>query len=68
MNLKIMPADRFACYFFCIGCGKRMLLSKAEPPIYADLDGEPFKAYYCGDCARERMQAASLAHDRGPLV
>jgi hypothetical protein len=57
MNLQIMNADRYAAYFICLGCGARMVLSKAEPPIYADLDGEPFRAYYCPTCAAALMNA-----------
>lgn len=53
MNLQPMDNSRFAAYFICCQCGKRMVLSRAEPTIYADLDGEPFKAYYCADCARK---------------
>jgi hypothetical protein len=57
MNLQIMNADRYAAYFICLGCGKRMVLSKAEPPIYADLDGEPFRAYYCPACVAAVLRA-----------
>ena len=31
----------------CYRCGARSLLKET----YADLDGEPFRAYYCSDCA-----------------
>lgn len=58
MNLQPMDASRFAAYFICKGCGKRMVLSRAEPPIYADLDGEPFKAYYCLACAQKLREAS----------
>jgi uncharacterized protein YlaI len=51
VNLVPVPQDRYAAYFICLGCGKRMVLSRAEPTFYADLDGEPFRAYYCGPCA-----------------
>ena len=30
----------------CYNCNDTILLSEA----YADLDGEPFKAYYCRNC------------------
>ena len=61
MNLQPMDKSRFAAYFICKGCDKRMVLSRAEPTIYADLDGEPFKAYYCEQCAARMTQAAKDA-------
>lgn len=36
---------------WCIKCGKR--LERNDWPIWADLDGEPFKAYYCAECKQE---------------
>jgi uncharacterized protein YlaI len=60
MNLQRMNDDRYAAYFICLDCGKRLVLSRAEPPIYADLDGEPFKAYYCPDCAETLAQKAGF--------
>ena len=52
MNLQIVNPSVYRVYFTCVKCGKQMVLSKAEDPIYADLDGEPFKAYYCTKCAQ----------------
>jgi len=42
----------FCCY--CKGCGKVIgdMGNEAEPR-FADLDGEPFKAYYCVPCANK---------------
>jgi len=42
----------------CHACGRRAVAGdKAEEyrdrvpgPVFADLDGEPFKAYYCSEC------------------
>jgi len=31
----------------CIACGRKMLSN--QEPIYADLDGEPFRDYYCAE-------------------
>lgn len=33
----------------CRSCGRLILLQDA----YADLDGKPFKGYYCGECTEE---------------
>lgn len=40
----------------CCICARRLKLSKA----YADLDGKPFKAYYCARCAEIRKQFQAL--------
>jgi hypothetical protein len=54
MNIVyVPPQDAVVIYLFCIDCGKRMVLSKAEPPIFADLNGEAFKAYYCRPCVNK---------------
>lgn len=37
-----------AFYADCIKCGRRMLSNRES--MFADLDGEPFKAYYCQTC------------------
>lgn len=55
MRLQVMSADRYAAYFICLGCSKRMVLSKEAPPIYADLDGAPYVAYYCPECAAKLL-------------
>lgn len=45
MNLQpINPRGPSAVILPCIRCG-------AKPVTHADLDGEPFKAYYCATCA-----------------
>ena len=36
--------------FVCVACGKANTTDR-DPEARADLDGEPFKAYYCGPCA-----------------
>ena len=60
MRLQAMDNSRFAAYFICLDCGKRMVLSRAHPPIYADLDGEAYKAYYCPPCAERLAHAAGF--------
>ena len=40
----------------CIQCGKQMQSDREV--IYADSDGEPFKAYYCEPCATARLGGA----------
>ena len=35
----------------CYGCSKRLQVAPDKPPVYADADGPPFKAYYCAACA-----------------
>ena len=50
MNLRpVAPLPTFRCV--CITCGKAMLSSKEV--VFADLEGEPFKAYFCARCASE---------------
>ena len=58
MNLKrvtMRPGQRL----LCCRCGKwsgepiRHASHVEEQPVYADLDGEAFKSYYCAPCAKE---------------
>jgi ribosomal protein L34E len=38
----------------CCACGKVMNgLNQKPEAIFADLDGKPFSAYYCEDCAKK---------------
>jgi len=53
MRLEAVLPSVFCVYFICKRCEKRMVLSKAHPPIYADLDAEAYKTYYCADCVAE---------------
>lgn len=34
--------------YTCCSCGCSM--NSKNETVFADLDGEPFKAYYCNDC------------------
>lgn len=45
MKLRHVPPPFF--WVDCHGCGK----IKRTDHVVADLDGEPFKAYYCEQCA-----------------
>ena len=52
--VRVQPRPAF--YATCVKCKRRVLTDsggdyrvKAEP-VYADLDGEPFRAYLCQDC------------------
>lgn len=52
MNLKPVPVTASGTQtFICCACGKRADQNHAT--VYADHDGEPFKAYYCAECAKE---------------
>jgi hypothetical protein len=54
--MKMLPVDvsthGFTCT--CIRCGRRI---EGQSPRFADLDGVPFRAYYCPPCAETRMNA-----------
>jgi len=52
VNLQLVPvAPSGTLTFACCACGKRA--DQNHAPVYADHDGEPFKAYYCAECAKE---------------
>ena len=40
-----------ALSFACKACAR--VFSQANEPAWADLNGEPFKAYYCTVCAQQ---------------
>lgn len=44
-KVNLLPAFTFAC----IKCGF-VAMSHLVNELWADLDGEPFKAYYCESC------------------
>lgn len=50
MNLAKTLGTRF--HVRCVGCGTSYVPAGEGTDTYADLDGEPFIAYYCGMCAR----------------
>lgn len=47
MRLKQVDNER-GVYFTCVTCNMQVF---PKHPVYADLDGVPFKDYYCGKCA-----------------
>ena len=54
MNLQ--PVTGKFCFVFCIQCAQQTAIGLGaevyrNSPGVADLDGEPFKAYYCTRCA-----------------
>lgn len=54
-NFKIVTGPPFRCY--CFECGKR--LEAVTVPVYADLNGPAFKAYYCEPC-KSRLENMDL--------
>lgn len=53
MNLQ--PVTGKFCFVFCCKCGEQTAIGDGadqfrRSPGKADLDGEPFKAYYCSAC------------------
>ena len=54
MNLQPVTGKPF--YANCIGCGASTQFGSGNDG-YADLDGKPFEAYYCPDCAAEQRSS-----------
>ena len=56
----VTPEPAFLTH--CIKCAKR--LDSIGEVIYADLDGAPFKDYYCGPCTVRVTQSfeVGMAH------
>ena len=42
-----------AMQYQCVGCGCYVTYGE-RGGVFADLDGRPFKDYYCGKCAAEK--------------
>ncbi len=52
MNLQLVMPTSVSFLCSCNRCEKRMWVDKHNGnKVYADLDGESFKAYYCEECA-----------------
>jgi len=47
MKLTEIGVPQFTCN--CYKCGRHL----KDGPIYADLDGPAYRAYYCPECAKE---------------
>ena len=57
-NMRLGKVTGRPFIVFCLKCGEKLYggdVDSESPkyPVYADLDGEPFKAYYCAQCAKE---------------
>ena len=52
MNLKLVTGPAFRTN--CRKCGKGVEAGDNHT-VYADLDGEAFKAYYCADCVNAKQ-------------
>ncbi|CAO0822469.1 hypothetical protein DFAR_3060042 [Desulfarculales bacterium] len=42
-----------AMSYRCVNCGLLVTYGDRLGGVYADLDGKPFRDYYCGKCAEE---------------
>lgn len=52
MNLQpVSVAASGPATFTCCHCGVKA--DQSHGTVYADLEGEPFKDYYCAKCAKE---------------
>ena len=55
-NFQIVDTDNgqkhFSCY--CYQCNKHLHTNKEI--VYADLNGDPFRAYYCASCAEKEAK------------
>lgn len=63
MKMVLVPPSIYLAYFVCSGCHKRLVLGKGQPDVYADLDGEAFKAYYCPPCMMKATYPQDNAND-----
>lgn len=67
MNSKLVLVTGPTFYCSCLKCGKRLKAGNNQlghDNVYADLSGEPFKAYYCEEHARERSLILDAAEVR----
>lgn len=63
MNLQRIHPPEPAFTTTCCACSLRF---KADGQRgYADLDGEPFRAYYCETCAIEKRQSVANSNNLG---
>lgn len=62
MNLQRIALSTPLFYFFCIACNKE---SRSDCG-HADLDGEPFKAYYCSHCTAD-LKSTAINRGQQPL-
>lgn len=62
MNLQRIHPTTPLFSFFCFVCNKQ----SSSMAGYADLDGEPFKAYFCVYCAAE-LKSTAINRGQQPL-
>lgn len=43
----------------CLKCNQSLRYRPSDEPCWADMDGEPWVAYYCNTCAQEEMAKAN---------
>jgi len=71
MNSKLVIVTGWPFNVFCLGCGEQFwagdIEDQEQSPVYADLTGKPFQAYYCGPCANERSLVLDAAQIRQVL-
>lgn len=69
MNLRpISSAKERPFRTACIRCGSAIQTDR-DDKARADLDGIPFRAYYCGSCAETRAtERAASGAILGPIV
>jgi hypothetical protein len=69
MTLKLVTGPAFSVT--CLNCKKGFMAGspgidrfgrETTSKIYADLDGEPFKAYYCEPCSNIIACAIGMTH------
>ena len=64
MNLKHITPNRWnPIKVPCLGCGS----IRDTNFMMADLDGEPFKAFYCYTCIGEKNEGESIVDPRPSL-
>ena len=62
MNLQPINPPAPVFKFFCFVCNEQTSSSSG----YADLDGEPFKAYFCRTCAAG-LKSTAINRGQQPL-
>jgi hypothetical protein len=52
LNLQAVAAGSLEVLVWCLACGDTLRIAAGTGPsdVTADLEGEPFKAYYCAPC------------------
>ena len=72
--MNIQPVTGPPFYAECMGCGETKLFGEGIEGVsgeqrnaigdFADLEGEPFKAYYCNECAAKFRTASKTAESK----